>query len=657
MLAALQQSVSDAGGTYVFCDTDSMAIVASEHGGHVACVGGPEQLPDGRTALRSLSWAQVACIVDRFGALNPYDRDAVPGSVLKVEDVNFDNGGKGPQRQLWAYAISAKRYELDARDADGMPVIVDAKAHGLGHVLAPDDPPRIAPQGRDEGESDARDTDSSDAGGKLKPWMRREWEAIAREALGLPVPERPYLDRMAVGRITVSSPAVWRAFRAYNRRKPYSQQMKPFSFLLTAHVDPFGIPPGVDPAHFRLVAPFETDPRKWQRLPWRNLYDTRADAPTYRPVIGAPESVSPTTVVVQTYRDIVDAYRVHPEAKSAGADGLPCGRTTVGLLAHRSVLAVGLRVIGKESNRLQDVEEGLIGSPDDVYTSYVDTAAKLAMLRRVLDALPDGTVAHSAGISTRRLREIKAGRETPHPDTRTALERAAQHVMVDGLVILGRPLCDVAPLAPLVLEALTTAFTECVHAARGEVSADLQTLASALGERCTAVLCGVSQKTVNNWRMEGMPVDPATIGRVREKLAPYRQHVARLDALQAALGERTTERDALAATFGDDPHARYVQWTERTDRRYSRATWRTEDRLVAVRRPPAGRRDWLRETVDYRDILDREAQQLGEDWETFWQAVKRAAVQRNAVAGLDAERAGLHREWERHCAALRKAAQ
>ena len=41
LLALLERLVADRGGTYAMEDTDSMAIVASEHGGLVACPGGP----------------------------------------------------------------------------------------------------------------------------------------------------------------------------------------------------------------------------------------------------------------------------------------------------------------------------------------------------------------------------------------------------------------------------------------------------------------------------------------------------------------------------------------------------------------------------------------------------------------------------------------
>ena len=59
MLAMLERCVSDAGGSYALCDTDSMAI--------------------------ALSLPQVKQIVSRFEALNPYDRSIVLKSILKIE--------------------------------------------------------------------------------------------------------------------------------------------------------------------------------------------------------------------------------------------------------------------------------------------------------------------------------------------------------------------------------------------------------------------------------------------------------------------------------------------------------------------------------------------------------------------------------------------
>jgi hypothetical protein len=148
MLALLEKSVSDFGGTYAMEDTDSMAIVATENGGIVPCPGGKHQTSEGQPGIRALSWNQVNQIVRRFAALNPYQRDAVPGSVLKIEDDNW-NPATGNRRQIYCYAISAKRYALFERSEDGSPVLLRRglnnnedrwSEHGLGHLMNPTDP-------------------------------------------------------------------------------------------------------------------------------------------------------------------------------------------------------------------------------------------------------------------------------------------------------------------------------------------------------------------------------------------------------------------------------------------------------------------------------------------------------------------------------------
>ena len=101
-------------------DTDSMAIVATEAGGLVPCPSGPHRTPDGRDAVQALTWQQVRDIATRFASLNPYDRQAIPGSILKIEDDNFDPKTTR-QRQLFCYAISAKRYALFLPDGKGVP--------------------------------------------------------------------------------------------------------------------------------------------------------------------------------------------------------------------------------------------------------------------------------------------------------------------------------------------------------------------------------------------------------------------------------------------------------------------------------------------------------------------------------------------------------
>lgn len=60
MLAVLEHEVTTAGGEWLFCDTDSMAIIATDTGGDlIECPGGSAAEPDGAGVVRALSYAEV----------------------------------------------------------------------------------------------------------------------------------------------------------------------------------------------------------------------------------------------------------------------------------------------------------------------------------------------------------------------------------------------------------------------------------------------------------------------------------------------------------------------------------------------------------------------------------------------------------------------
>ena len=244
MLALLENVVTERGGSYVFCDTDSMAIVASEHELLVSCPGGSHVMDDGREAVKAFSWDEVDGIAELFERLKPYDPAKVPGRVLETEKENFDPV-TGRPRELQCYAISAKRYALYNLE-DGEPAIRKRSAHGLGHLLNPKDPDRPDDH-----------------------WIDETWRAIVREdALGLLTEEPKWSERPAVSRLGVSSAPMLALFRDLNRGKAYTDQVKPGNFMLAAQVADLGHPRGVDPDRFQLVAPFNPDPRQWLKMRW-----------------------------------------------------------------------------------------------------------------------------------------------------------------------------------------------------------------------------------------------------------------------------------------------------------------------------------------------------------------------------------------------------
>lgn len=218
----------------------------------------------------------------------------------------------------------------------------------------------------------------------------------------------PFADRMALGQITVSSPEVLRPLTKLNAGKPYAQQIKPFNFILSCHVAPYGHPADADPEHFHLIAPYETDPRKWLALPWIDQYSGNQ----YR-ISTTLATGSRQIARVKSYGDVLEEYEFHEEAKCADSSGAPCNKQTVGLLQRRHVtIEWPPRFIGKESNKLEDVQEGSASDAADVYTEYPDQRRDNWMTETLpkLRAMPMQELIEQSGLSRRALQMIRAGR-------------------------------------------------------------------------------------------------------------------------------------------------------------------------------------------------------------------------------------------------------
>lgn len=403
MLALLERSVAELGGTYAMEDTDSMAIVATENGGLIPCPGGSLQTRYNREAVKALSWKQAQQIADRFAALNPYSRDAVQGSILKIEEDNFDPVTH-KQRQLYCSAISAKRYALFVRDAKDNPVLLRDginnhadrwSEHGLGHLLNP---------------TDLQDED--------RDWIAQAWVNIIRKEFGLLANGLGFENCSAVGRISVSSPAVMLPLANLNKQKGYEDQIKPFNFLLSCHVKQLGHPIGCDPERFHLIAPYESDSRRWTTNEWVDQYTGN----TYGITTTEPHG-NRHTARVKTYGDILIEYEFHPETKNADAEGNPSGKQSIGLLQRRHVQIERIKYIGKESNSIEDVDSGLVHSEASVYTQYPDSRSDEweTKIRPALKRVSLSKLVERSGISRSALKELRAGRSRPHPKNRELL--------------------------------------------------------------------------------------------------------------------------------------------------------------------------------------------------------------------------------------------
>jgi hypothetical protein len=338
LLAMLEKCVQNLSGSYLFCDTDSMCIVGAKTQQLVPCDGGQFKL-NGKRAVQTLTTDQVEAIAKRFNKLNPY-KPGVVGEMLKIEDINHvDSDPRKPYRQLWGYAVSAKRYALFTESHKDIS-IEKASGHGLGYLFAP----------KERGADDEEETPD---------WVLEAWEYLLRKEFKYRAKKPDWLGLPAMMRMVMSSPNVMR-----NRRPEW---LAPFNFFLFPIISDVGAgyPAGFDKSSFRFITPTETDRKKWKQLKGINLLDEQ----TYQ--ISMVPDPSQRKVTPDSFQIILNEYLGKPELKSRAPDGKPCEAETKGLLRRAAIVAKNLIPVGKETDRHweQGEDPSMLDSKIEIYTS------------------------------------------------------------------------------------------------------------------------------------------------------------------------------------------------------------------------------------------------------------------------------------------------
>jgi hypothetical protein len=319
LLAMLERCIADAGGRFVFCDTDSAAIVSTKHRQRIA-------MPNGAKPIIALSRAEVQRIVDRFESLNPYNRKLVPGSILKIHKVNWNHNKQ--RRQLFGYSVAGKRYSLYTKTHNDIE-IVEPKAHGLGYFY----PPKDSPEGW---------------GHDAPQWIYEAWDWIMRGVLGLKRRKPAWFNLPVMMKLTLSTP---HHALQYLAKGPLT---RPNNFMMLPQISRFGCPQNVDPNKFTLVTPFSSERDQWMRSKCINIHDYKS------PVYKLTNEYDGRRAVPKNFFMLLDAYQNHPEAKSLGPDGKPCEFDTRGLLQRAHIVANWPPMyIGKESDRHWEEGEDL----------------------------------------------------------------------------------------------------------------------------------------------------------------------------------------------------------------------------------------------------------------------------------------------------------
>jgi hypothetical protein len=326
LLAMTEARVEEKKGTYLFCDTDSLAIVSSKKGGQLTIPGSE--------GVRILSWAEVQEIVDQLATLNPYDPAAVKGSILNLVDANFtESRGKKRQRQLYGYSIAAKRYALYEKTGKSEIKIIDPKAHGIGFLY----PPADSPENWEE---------------SVPKWIFEFWDYIVRDALHLKRKEPSWLERPQMMRLTITTCNVLEMLGDWEIARPYN-------FLFLPMVDPvLGYPfPKERSENGLLVSAFSSNQDEWFDLECVNVHTGKK----YK-LLNCKNHIAniPSNAVFPSqFVRLLLQYQRHPEAKSLAPDGTACEPETMGLLMRAHVIAGDIRYVGKETDRKWEEGEDL----------------------------------------------------------------------------------------------------------------------------------------------------------------------------------------------------------------------------------------------------------------------------------------------------------
>lgn len=378
MLALAERNALDRGLDWAFCDTDSLAIANTS----------------GLSADEFKK--RVETVRAWFKPLNPYGGESPDKpSILQLEKVNFPTGCDGQMDKLRptnCLAISAKRYVLFDREADGEIIIRKASAHGLGHLIAPyPDPDRGARIGR--------------IGVEL--WQEDLWKLIIAAAYTDRPDEVEYgalrnCNQPAASRYAATNPALLGWFKAFNETVPDAEKVRPFNFLLSyqakSKMEMASVDPGV--LHGPMWRKRQPNPAS------RYSSDLINDRP---PVFDRRTGESIPWEWLKSISRSLARHHLHAEMKFRGGS-----EDERGPLQRRHVEAWAVIPIGKEADNLEERE--FLGEGGDAVEWQMQLAERTRILADVDDILrangiSDAELCRRAGVSHHTLSAMrKSGR-------------------------------------------------------------------------------------------------------------------------------------------------------------------------------------------------------------------------------------------------------
>jgi hypothetical protein len=311
ILAAAEAILASHGDTILYCDTDSILI-------------SPDKVP---------------LIQTFFQNLNPYATDGV--QMFKVEKSKPLSGKKHNLDSVWFCGISSKRYVLYKRDQSSRIAILKYSSHGIGHLIGVNE----------------EQWWHNILGLHYSPELRRRVEAN-------------YRDQYVTSTLSITSYSTYRRFAAYNARKSFQKQIKPFNFVTV------GTSYRLDDAGRPIVPMLPYTPQAIDGVPNPEFLDL-----PFRPFLDyktGKHYQDDTEFYWLPLSEMFDDYRTHPEAKFEGETGIMRRR-------RLSFNGFSISYIGKESNDLEAVEA--ISADIEDYTYYTSPRNMVKKNKSLLNLL------------------------------------------------------------------------------------------------------------------------------------------------------------------------------------------------------------------------------------------------------------------------------
>jgi hypothetical protein len=360
MLALAQKLIQQSGGSYAMMDTDSVVVVSSESGGQVPCDNGPERMPNGRPAVRALTWNEADKIFQQFDAISPFDPTVVP-HLFRKEDANLR--ANGHQAELKYFGVASKVYTC-FRGNPAVAEIVKPSQLVLGTYFRPDERPWIQAHDCADGE-------------KYPPLIFDDWRFILRSQLcdGLVLGDwpHPFINKTVMRKVRITTP---RQLKSFHQLAP--EKARPFSFCMSPILARY-----LGHEKLMLLAPLNSNPGQWNRIEYVDahtgkLYRLQDRSETAANRIVQDDSDTP---MPQLYGNVLFALQNHHEAKSAGGDG-------VGLLGRWHVRAKTTpRVMGKEIDRELVAGESFSEISPEPQVMYEPAKQSSVLNKRTLDPM------------------------------------------------------------------------------------------------------------------------------------------------------------------------------------------------------------------------------------------------------------------------------